>query len=235
MADSAAAKAGAAADLAGLRARGAERLDPVRFHYLETLAARLPTQPAAVRRVLEARLSEQLAHYMARFEASPPAEPAEPTPAAATPPSALAELTRAIAEHFPPHGEGSLDARVGSPVELKTMRIFRDTWSRLSVEKQVAQAIEQAPENAGPLNSQRLVLRALATMREISPAYLGRFMAYVDALVWLDPGEGDGKPVLKSAAEAEANTKKKTSRARPRQKPRSTTARKAADGEPAAD
>lgn len=223
----------AAAMLASLRARGAERLDPVRFHYLETLAGRLPAQPDAVRRVLEARLAEQVESYAARFESSPPAEPA--APAAAKPPSALAELTRAIAEQFPPHGEGSLDARVGSPVELKTMRIFRDTWTRLSVEKQVAQAIEQAPENAGPLNSQRLVLRALATMREISPAYLGRFMAYVDALVWLDPSEQESKPVMKSAAEHESNTKKKTSRARPRQTSRSAAARKAAGDEPAAD
>lgn len=227
------AAAQAAVDLAGLRARGAERLDPVHFHYLETLAGRLATQPDPVRRVLEARLAEQVASYAARFEQAPPAAPTAPP--AAAPPSALAELTRAIAEQFPAHGEGSLDARFGSPVELKTMRYFRDTWTRLSVEKQVTQAIEQAPENAGPLNSQRLVLRALGLMREISPAYLGRFMAYADALVWLDPSEQESKPVLKSAAEHENNTKKKTSRARPRQTSRAATARKATDGEPAAD
>ncbi len=70
--------------------------------------------------------------------------------------------------------------------ELKTIREFRDTWSKLSVDKQVAQALGQAPKNAGPINSHMLVLRSLALMRDISPDYLNRFMSYADTLLCLD-------------------------------------------------
>jgi hypothetical protein len=66
------------------------------------------------------------------------------------------------------------------------VRHFRNTWSKLSVDKQVAKALGQGPRNAGPINSHRLVLASLALMREISPDYLNRFMCYADALLCLD-------------------------------------------------
>ncbi|MBS1191563.1 MAG: hypothetical protein H6R10_3355 [Rhodocyclaceae bacterium] len=80
-----------------------------------------------------------------------------------------------------------------APAELKSLTYFRDTWSKLGVEQQLAEALAQAPENAGPLNSHLLVLESLKRMRDISPDYLGRFMAYVDALLWLDQASGATK------------------------------------------
>jgi hypothetical protein len=91
----------------------------------------------------------------------------------------------------------------GTRSELKTIRKFRNTWSKLSADKQVAQALEQAPANAGPINSHMLVLRSLALMRDISPDYLNRFMSYADTLLCLDQGEKE-KP---------ASPKKKTAKA----------------------
>lgn len=70
--------------------------------------------------------------------------------------------------------------------ELKSVQFFRDTWARLSADKRVAQAVDNPPANTGPLNSHGLVLRALATLREISPDYLNRFVSYVDTLLWLE-------------------------------------------------
>jgi len=70
--------------------------------------------------------------------------------------------------------------------ELRPMQFFRDTWAKLSAEKRVAQAIEKPSENAGPLNSHRLVVRSLSTMRDISPEYLNRFVSYIDTLLWLE-------------------------------------------------
>lgn len=70
--------------------------------------------------------------------------------------------------------------------ELKTIRNFRNTWAKLSVDKQVSKALEQAPTNAGPINSHMLVLRSLELMRDISPDYLNRFMSYVDTLLCFD-------------------------------------------------
>jgi len=63
---------------------------------------------------------------------------------------------------------------------------FRDRWERLGVEQRLAKADAALPANAGPLNSDGLVSRALALMREVSPAYLQRFVAHADALMWLE-------------------------------------------------
>jgi hypothetical protein len=73
------------------------------------------------------------------------------------------------------------------------VRHFRNTWSKLSADRQVAKALGQGPQNAGPINSHRLVLASLALMREISPDYLNRFMCYADALLCLDQS-GQLKP-----------------------------------------
>lgn len=92
----------------------------------------------------------------------------------------------------------------GPRPELKTIRNFRNTWSKLSVDKQVAQALEQAPRNAGPINSHMLVLRSLALMREVSPDYLNRFITYADTLLCLDQGEQEkpGSPKKPRRAKA---------------------------------
>lgn len=113
--------------------------------------------------------------------------------------ASLGALTRYMAQHAPDHGSASVAVSVGSHSELKTMRYFRNTWSKLSVEKQVTQALGQAPKNAGPINSHMLVVRSLALMREISPDYLNRYMSYVDTLLCLDQGDKKSKPVPKKS------------------------------------
>jgi hypothetical protein len=95
----------------------------------------------------------------------------------------------------------------GQHPELKTIRNFRNTWSKLSVEKQVTQALGQAPANAGPINSHMLVLRSLALMRDISPDYLNRFMTYADTLLCLDQGEKEKAIVPKKRPAAKAPKK----------------------------
>lgn len=92
----------------------------------------------------------------------------------------------------------------GSAHELKSLRYFRSTWSALSVDRQLAQALAQGPENAGPLNSHRLVLRSLQLMRDVAPDYLQRFMSYADALLWLEQADSGGIPAKKPAPSAKA-------------------------------
>lgn len=119
--------------------------------------------------------------------------------------ASLGALVRQLEQHSPENMDARLKGNAGSRPELKTIRNFRNTWSKLSVDKQVTQALEQAPKNAGPINSHMLVLRSLALMREISPDYLNRFMSYADTLLCLDQGEkeklGNAKkpPVVKAA------------------------------------
>lgn len=105
----------------------------------------------------------------------------------------LAELTRHMAQHAQDIPETSQPGSHSTRPELKSIRYFRNTWSKLSAEKQVTQALLQAPKNAGPINSHMLVLRSLAMMRGISPDYLNRFMSYADTLLRLDPATQEKK------------------------------------------
>lgn len=103
--------------------------------------------------------------------------------------ASLSGLVRQLEQHAPENTEARSDGNAGPRSELKTIRNFRNTWAKLSVDKQVARALQQAPANAGPINSHMLVLRSLAMMRDISPDYLNRFITYADTLLCLDQGE----------------------------------------------
>ena len=232
-------------EIASLRTNAAHQFDPVRFHYLETLAGRALQQQGAVRLVLDGKLGEALAVYRARFEQAQNeardmiAHIAAKNPAAAddlqqlfvagdfaalrrrvasleknAPPASLADLTRHLAQHSQESSDGSLASDSGALYELKTIRHSRNAWSKLSADRQLSQAIEQAPANAGPLNSHMLVLRSLALMREISPDYLKRYMSYVDTLLWLDQADKAGKPTARKDAQGESDRKMKGNRSR---------------------
>ncbi|HYD80546.1 MAG TPA: DUF2894 domain-containing protein [Paucimonas sp.] len=108
--------------------------------------------------------------------------------------ASLSALVRRLEQHPPENIDACPVDHVEPRAELKTVRNFRDTWSKLSVDRQLAQAREQAPKNAGPINSHMLVLRSLTLMRDISPDYLNRFMSYADTLLCLDQCEKE-KPV----------------------------------------
>lgn len=133
----------------------------------------------------------------------------------------LAELVQLLAQHSPEAGGAVPDALPGAaasptaeaPAELRSLTYFRDTWSKLSVEQQLTQALAQAPENAGPLNSHRLVLLSLQRLRELAPDYLNRLMSHVDALLWLDQACG-GTPIRKTVTAGDVEKKRKPARAK---------------------
>lgn len=119
--------------------------------------------------------------------------------------AALRALVHQLDQHIPENADGRLEGNAGPRSELKAIRNFRNTWAKLSIDKHVAQALEKAPKNAGPINSHMLVLRSLALMRDISPDYLNRFMLYTDTLLCLDqeakvkPGAPKKRPSAKGA------------------------------------
>lgn len=82
---------------------------------------------------------------------------------------------------FPP-GSGISD--------LKSYRLFKETWARHYSDRLVSNAVRELPKNPGPLNSQMLITRSLVIMRNISPDYLKRFVSYVDTLLWLENATG---------------------------------------------
>ncbi len=197
--------------IAALRLAGADQFDPVHFHYLEVLGDRLNTQRNSVKRILGDKLAVALAQFRERLEQAQDkdgdfANAVRGVAAHETNDrrETLGDLVRSIAPHSPENAvdslEGSLERQVAWRPELKTLRHFRKTWASLSVDKQLTQALDQAPRNAGPINSHMLVLRSLALMRDISPDYLNRFMSYVDTLLCLDQNaKGKPSPTKKSA------------------------------------
>ena len=128
----------------------------------------------------------------------------------------LADLLAGIAKHSADSASvGAVPAArapVARRVELKSLKYFRRTWSKLSVDRQLSEAFAQAPDNAGPLNSHFLVLRALGLMRDISPEYVGEFVPYVDALLWLDQADSARGATQKNLVRAEAGKKRKPAR-----------------------
>ncbi|HZZ10043.1 MAG TPA: DUF2894 domain-containing protein [Paraburkholderia sp.] len=186
------------ATLDAWRERGADRLNPVRFRFIEALARRASTHAGEARRVLDARLSQLVAGYAAdlanasRTDAR--AHGAEATTQrAGMACGALGSLADDMTREAQTRGAAS------AYPELKELDYFREVWSRLSTERQLRQSLQQVPGNAGPLNSSSLVHRSLSLMRELSPGYLQQFLSYVDTLSWLEQMHGGSAPAAKDA------------------------------------
>lgn len=170
--------------LESLRAEGAQQHNPVRFRYLEVLAERLPAQPQAVQKVLADRLHAAVLDYAGR--ARPVVPPTPAAAAATTAPSPLAQLNRDLSARAQADADSVLMGGDTSASDMKSVRRFSEVWSKISAEQQAAQAFSRGPENAGPLNAHRLMLRSLALMQNLSPDYLRHFLSQMDSLLWLE-------------------------------------------------
>ena len=114
---------------------------------------------------------------------------AGPAPAAAD----KAAPWRQLHEHARAQGARVLAASGLAPAPqgdglppLRSAQRFHELWQRIRTEDEIRDAVARGPENAGPLNSHRLVLRALALMQQLSPDYLRHFVTHADTLMWLD-------------------------------------------------
>ncbi|MDH0735149.1 DUF2894 domain-containing protein [Achromobacter spanius] len=219
------------------REGGADRVDPVRFRFLQAMARRSAVLDGLARQLLDEKLAGHLNAYAQLLDANadvetdanpgagpdagPNAEPNTPPPAepANDAPSTLAGLLAYLADPGPdaPDGEpdwnrDALGLRDAYP-DVQMLEYFRAVWSRVSADRQVRQSQQQVHKNAGPLNSNQLVHRALSLMRELSPGYLQQFLSYTDALMWMEQIHAATAPAPKDAARGAA---KKTSRAKAR-------------------
>nr|WP_255650729.1 DUF2894 domain-containing protein [Cupriavidus sp. DB3] len=224
------------------RDSGADRVDPVRFRLLEALARRMSAHRGEARRRLEERLAGLVQAYedglgrAAATATQPEQGPAQrrrmtgplaalvrqlrgdiegqgADPAAISTVTATATTATAIAPRHPPQPDPAL------------VEYVRQTWTRLSAERAWRQSLERVPENAGPLNSNHLIHRALSAMRELSPGYLQQLLSYVDTLSRLERMNGDGAAESKGAAPTgaparSARGKARQSRARPAAPPK---------------
>ncbi|WP_293751881.1 DUF2894 domain-containing protein [Limnohabitans sp. Rim8] len=166
------------AEGAALATEAAQR-DPVGWHHIQVLAERTRTQTGPAQALLQAKLQSALAQLQARLAA----QKKQHAPSAHLTPSPLSVLLRDMAA---PSAERPLSPSGHGRMDNPRVAQFRQQLGKISVQKQVSQAIAQAPQNAGPINSHMLVLRSLGLMRDLSPDYLHRFMGYVDTLLFLD-------------------------------------------------
>ena len=209
-------------EIAALGEAGASQFDPVQFHYLEVLAQRAADQPENVRHILDLKLAHAIAALSARFDqAKEDVKDSDAKDSGALSPASggssfgpLASLARYAAQHASPGAADQL-----------SVQYFRNAWSRISTGKQVTQALDQAPKNAGPINSHMLVLRSLALMRDVSPAYLNRFVSYVDTLLSLDQVGKDRQAISPLAANGDSGKKTKARGGQPQSQPRSEPSR----------
>lgn len=216
------------ATLQAWRERGDDRLDPVGFHFIEALARRAANHAGAARARLDERLAQLLQAYAARVAAADAAaeklddaatSDANPASVTAAPKSTrgpLAELAAYLAYPGAP-GEDpdaiAAQARRDAYPDMPVLDGLREIWSGLSADRQVRQSQEQVHKNAGPLNSNQLVHRALSLMRELSPGYLQQFVTYTEALAWMEQVTAAAAPPAKETSRAPA---KKGARAKGR-------------------
>ena len=178
------------------RANGDDRANPVRFHLIDALDKRAAAYDGEARRMLDARVALLLDLYRSDIERAVSQRAAIQNDDERGP---LATLVEDIAK--------SSSAYTTSHAEL--LEYFRAVWSKVSAEKQLRDSLAQVPRNAGPLNSSSLVHRSLSLMREVSPGYLQQFLAYADALSWIEAMNGPGVVVAKDAAGAKKSGRKK--------------------------
>jgi hypothetical protein len=200
--------ASARATIDAWREQHADRLDPIRFHFMDALERRAASHGGEARRILDDRLSGLLDAY-----ASDLADMAKrvgivdkSTMPCAPAPGPLGGLVARIAGNAAIQGDGHIAEdvapRPSSLPELAALDTFRKTWSRVRSESQLRQSLEHVPANAGPLNSSALVHRSIALMRELSPGYLQRFLSYVDDLSWMETVVGSTTPAVRDAPRA---------------------------------
>lgn len=164
-------------------------LDPVGWHYTEQLSQRASESTGLTRELLLAKREKALSEMKARWDAKLDAKKLSSEPAAA-PEAALPSPLALLLQEMTPASDETRPHKSSMPnawrAESPRIQQFRKQLGQISVQKQVTQAMAQAPQNAGPINSHMLVLRSLGLMREASPDYLGRFMIYLDTLLCLD-------------------------------------------------
>lgn len=229
------------ARLDGWRAQGADRLDPVRFRYLEALGTRLDTAAPGVRRLLHERLERALTEHERRLQQTQnslaeqairlqQAHPAQARNLRATlqegdaaglrrlailleapATTALAKLNghlRAAERASDGNATGNDQAPAAATAqgtgEMRSLRRFRQVWTKVAAQDKVQRALQRQPRNAGPLNSHMLVLRTIELMRDLSPDYLSRFVTQLDTLLWLEQAS---PRAMASAAAAKADRK----------------------------
>lgn len=204
------------------RELGADRIAPVRFHHIAALQRRAALLQGEARRILDDRIADLLAAYADTVERAASMRDDAIAPRVENS-ETLATLTRLLAGRAhagETNGTGEDMPVHARPPRMDVLADARRIWKDVRTHSQVRQSLEQTAEGAGPLNSNRLVHRAIQFMGECAPACREYFLAYVDALSWLQQIAQPGTPGNSRAPAAAGQTQRKPKRTR---KPRAAS------------
>lgn len=205
----------ALAQLQAWRESGADRFDPPRFELIAALAQRAQRYSGSAREHLDVRLSKLIDAYaqlVAGAELVSAASSASESPLQAL----LQQLAADPLQYQLPlraasiTSDGIESADVSDTALMPALDEFQQLWSRIRIDSLLRQCLDSLPEDAGPLHSSVLTYRAMALMQEVSPEYLQHFIAYVDALTWMEPVSGTDTVVepTRAASKRKASRKK---------------------------
>lgn len=183
-----------------LRERGAQHVDPTSMALMARLLQRPPLQADGLAaRQWQQRLQRLYDAVERRLaQADQPATTANEEPSAAHRFAPLHVALAASATLRQPLWQRDTGGSNGSTLtclpqmsghdlgeQQTALTAIRASQSRHQARQRLAQAINAIPDNAGPLNSQRLISRALQVLNEDAPAYVEQLMAHIDTLIWL--------------------------------------------------
>lgn len=92
-----------------------------------------------------------------------------------------------------------------APALTRANRYLRHRQLQHSAARLVDVAIENGPDNPGPLNPEMLSIKSLKLMRDLSPQYLNRFVAFIDSLLWIEESVASSG-TMKNQAKDKAKT-----------------------------
>jgi hypothetical protein len=69
--------------------------------------------------------------------------------------------------------------------ELQSFQQYQTMFEKMALDRLLARVMKEIPENAGPLNPERLVIRSFKALQEISPDYLSHLISYYESLLTL--------------------------------------------------
>lgn len=85
---------------------------------------------------------------------------------------------------LPVRTKSRLDSKSNAPA-LQSFKHYQSMFEKLALERLLSRVMQEIPENAGPLNPERLLIRAFQALQDISPEYLSQLLSYYESLLTL--------------------------------------------------
>jgi hypothetical protein len=174
------------------REQTAATLPATQVFFIEALARRTAQHQGETRQ----HLNQKLLQALVSFQVSNAACSLALKPDAAAPTHTALNALTALRQQL--ESQATTPARTAWRTQNASS--LRATWSALHAQQRVTHALASKPPQAGPLNSEQLVHRALLMMREVSPEYLRHMVATVDVLCWGEQLQHGGKAGVAAAS-----------------------------------